>query len=38
MPTMGYDTLIPILAAAGSGFVIAIPVAWLVARGILAEG
>ncbi|MDF0601751.1 CTP synthetase [Psychromarinibacter sp. C21-152] len=28
----GYDTLVPILVAAGAGFVAAVPVAWLVAR------
>jgi predicted PurR-regulated permease PerM len=30
--TIGQDTLIPILAAAAIGFVLAIPVSWLVAR------
>jgi predicted PurR-regulated permease PerM len=30
--TLGWDTLVPILAAAAIGFVIAIPVSWYVAR------
>jgi predicted PurR-regulated permease PerM len=30
--TIGQDTLIPILAAAAIGFVLAIPVSWMVAR------
>ena len=33
--TMGYDTLQPILVAAAAGFVVALPVAWLVAKGIV---
>jgi len=33
--TMGYDTLQPILVAAAVGFVVALPVAWLVAKGIV---
>jgi len=32
--TMGLDTLAPILIAAAMGFVLAIPVSWLVARQI----
>lgn len=32
--TMGMDTLTPILIAAALGFVLAIPVSWLVARQI----
>ena len=32
--TMGLDTLTPILVAAAIGFVLAIPVSWLVARQI----
>jgi predicted PurR-regulated permease PerM len=32
--TMGYDTLVPVLAAAAIGFVAAIPVTWAVARRI----
>ena len=32
--TMGLDTLPPILVAAAIGFVLAIPVSWLVARQI----
>ena len=32
--TMGYDTLNPILMAAGVGFVAALPVTWLVAKAI----
>lgn len=32
--TIGQDTLIPILVAAATGFVLAIPVSWLVARQI----
>lgn len=32
--TMGMDTLTPILVAAALGFVLAIPVSWLVARQI----
>ena len=32
--TMGLDTLTPILVAATIGFVLAIPVSWLVARQI----
>jgi hypothetical protein len=30
--TMGYDTLVPILVAAGGGALIALPASWLVAR------
>lgn len=30
--TMGHDTLTPILIAAALGFVVALPVSWLVAR------
>jgi predicted PurR-regulated permease PerM len=30
--TTGYDTLIPILVAAGIGFVAAIPVTWMVTK------
>lgn len=30
----GYDTLIPILAAAGTGFVLSLPVTWYVTRAI----
>lgn len=30
--TMGYDTLNPILIAAAIGFVVALPVSWLVAK------
>lgn len=30
----GYDTLIPILIAAALGFVLALPVAWIVARNL----
>ena len=30
--TAGYDTLNPILIAAGAGFVLAIPVSWWIAR------
>lgn len=33
--TMGYDTLIPILVAAGLGAVVAIPVSYLIARAIV---
>jgi hypothetical protein len=33
--TMGYDTLQPILIAAGVGGVVAFPVTWLVAKGIV---
>jgi predicted PurR-regulated permease PerM len=32
--TMGYDTLVPVLAAAAIGFVAAIPVTWALARRI----
>ena len=32
--TMGYGTLVPILAAAGAGAVLALPVSWVVARQI----
>ncbi|AUJ64532.1 CTP synthetase [Aestuarium zhoushanense] len=32
--TMGYDTLNPILIAAGVGFVAALPVTWVVAKAI----
>ncbi|MCA0922270.1 CTP synthetase [Pseudooceanicola nanhaiensis] len=28
----GYDTLVPILAAAATGFVLALPVSWFVAK------
>ncbi|MHC0054559.1 CTP synthetase [Actibacterium sp. D379-3] len=30
----GYDTLVPILAAAAAGFVVAVPVSWAVARNL----
>lgn len=30
----GYDTLVPILVAAGLGFVLAIPASWMIARNI----
>ena len=33
-PTMGYDTLQPILSSAAAGFVLAMPVSWYVARQI----
>ena len=33
--TMGYDTLQPILVAAVIGFVVALPITWLVAKGIV---
>ncbi len=33
--TMGYDTLQPIVAAAVAGFIVALPVAWVVARKIV---
>ncbi|MGH1355795.1 MAG: CTP synthetase [Thalassovita sp.] len=33
--TMGYDTLQPILVAAVAGFVVAVPITWLVAKGII---
>ncbi len=32
--TMGYDTLLPILVAAGIGAVVALPVSWGVAKAI----
>lgn len=32
--TVGADTLVPILIAAGAGFVAALPVTWLVARAL----
>ncbi len=32
--TMGYGTLVPILAAAAAGAVLALPVSWAVAREI----
>lgn len=32
--SMGYDTLIPILIAAGAGFLLAFPVSWFVVREI----
>jgi predicted PurR-regulated permease PerM len=32
--TMGYDTLLPILAAAAAGAVLALPVTWVVAHQI----
>ncbi|MBW6418372.1 CTP synthetase [Celeribacter sp. PS-C1] len=35
--TMGKDTLQPILIAAAIGFVIAIPVTWVVAKKIMEE-
>jgi hypothetical protein len=34
----GYDTLIPILIAAAAGFVVSLPVAWLVARELYNDG
>jgi len=33
--TMGYDTLIPIIIAAVAGGILALPLAWLIARAIL---
>ncbi len=33
--TMGLNTLVPILVSAGLGAIIALPVSWLIARGIL---
>lgn len=30
----GYDTLNPILIAAGAGFVVSVPVSWFVARAV----
>jgi uncharacterized protein with PQ loop repeat len=33
--TMGYDTLVPILIAAGIGFVVSLPVAYFVAKAIV---
>lgn len=35
--TMGHDTLIPILTAAGIGFVLGLPVSFLVARELTRE-
>jgi predicted PurR-regulated permease PerM len=35
--TAGYDTLVPILIAAALGAVLAVPVAWLVARAIVTQ-
>jgi hypothetical protein len=35
--TAGYDTLVPILAAAAIGAVIALPVSWIVAKKIYGE-
>lgn len=32
--TMGWDTLTPILIAAASGFVVALPISWFVAKQI----
>lgn len=34
----GYDTLVPILIAAGAGFLVAFPVSWLVARRLKPAG
>lgn len=36
--TLGYDTLLPILAAAGIGFVVSLPVAYFVAKAIVEAG
>lgn len=33
----GYDTLVPILIAAGIGAVIALPISWAVARSMLGD-
>ncbi|MDF1804554.1 CTP synthetase [Thalassovita sp.] len=33
--TMGYDTLQPILIAAAVGFIVAVPVTWLITKGIV---
>lgn len=30
--TLGYDTLVPILASAGAGALMALPICWVVAR------
>ena len=35
---MGYDALSPILIAAVAGFIMAVPVSWLVAKQIVEEG
>ena len=32
---VGFDTLVPILVAAGIGAVVALPISWLVAREII---
>ncbi len=34
----GYDTLMPIVVAAGLGAMAALPVAWLVARALMGAG
>lgn len=34
---MGRDTLTPILAAAGIGFVLSVPVTWAITRQLLAQ-
>lgn len=34
--TMGYDTLNPIIIAAAAGWVVALPVTWIIARKIAA--
>ncbi len=35
--TVGFDTTVPVVTSALAGFVVAIPVAWLVARGLYSE-
>ena len=34
---VGFDTLVPILVAAGIGAVVALPISWLVAREIISS-
>lgn len=36
--TMGYDTLQPVVAAALVGFLVALPITWLVTKGIMDNG
>ena len=35
--SMGYDTMMPIVVAAGLGFVVSIPITWVIAKQITAK-
>lgn len=35
--SMGYDTMMPILISAGAGFLVSIPITWIIAKQITAK-